>query len=79
MFASPFTAMAFAFADSADVKASTASRLASTCLFDKDNPYVVIKKHPDLAPAYSIVDAAKKFAELNLPTEWREKFVGLAY
>jgi hypothetical protein len=46
--------------------------------FDKDKPSFVVKKHPDLAPAYGVINAAKKFAESNLPLEAREEFVGLA-
>ena len=46
--------------------------------FEKDKPAFVVKKHPDLAPAYGVVDAAKKFAETNLPEEGREEFIGLA-
>ena len=37
-----------------------------------------MRKHPDLAPAYGVVDAAKKFAETSLPEEAREEFIGLA-
>jgi hypothetical protein len=46
--------------------------------FDKEKPSFVIKKHPELAPAYGVIDAAKKFAESNLPEEAKEEFVGLA-
>jgi len=46
--------------------------------FDNDKPSTVVKKHPDLAPAYGVIDAAKKFAESNLPETAREEFVGLA-
>lgn len=52
--------------------------IAKAGSFDKDKPSLVIKKHPDLAPAYGVVDAAKKFAESKLPLEAREEFVGLA-
>lgn len=52
--------------------------LAKTRSFDKDKPISVVKKHPDLAPAYGVIDAAKKFADSNLPEEAREEFVGLA-
>jgi hypothetical protein len=52
--------------------------IAKASSFDKDKPSLVIKKHPDLAPAYGVVDAAKKFAESKLPPEAREEFVGLA-
>jgi hypothetical protein len=46
--------------------------------FENDKPAFVVKKHPDLAPGYGIVDAAKKFAEVNLPESAREEFIGLA-
>lgn len=52
--------------------------IAKAGSFDNDKPSLVIKKHPDLAPAYGVVDAAKKFAESKLPPEAREEFVGLA-
>jgi hypothetical protein len=64
--------------------APTASRKANTELiakasaFEKEKPSFVIKKHPDLAPAYGVVDVAKKFAEAHLPEAAREEFVGLA-
>lgn len=46
--------------------------------FESDNPAFVVKKHPDVAPGYGIVDAAKKFAEANLPESAREEFIRLA-
>ena len=46
--------------------------------FANDKPVLAVKKHPDLAPGYGIVDAAKKFAEANLPKSAREEFIGLA-
>lgn len=46
--------------------------------FESDKPAFAVKKHPDLAPGYGIVDAAKKFAEANLPESAREEFIGLA-
>lgn len=46
--------------------------------FDKDKPSFVVKKHPELAPAYGVIDAAKKFAESNLPDAAKEEFIGLA-
>ena len=46
--------------------------------FESDKPVLAVKKHPDLAPGYGIVDAAKKFAEANLPESAREEFIGLA-
>lgn len=52
--------------------------IAKAGSFYKDKPSLVIKKHPDLAPAYGVVDAAKKFAESKLPPEAREEFVGIA-
>jgi hypothetical protein len=52
--------------------------IAKAGSFDKEKPSLVIKKHPDLAPAYGVVDAAKKFAESKLPPEAREEFMGIA-
>jgi hypothetical protein len=46
--------------------------------FENDKPAFVVKQYPELAPAYGVVDAAKKFAETNLPEAAREEFVGLA-
>lgn len=46
--------------------------------FESDKPAFAVKKHPDLAPGYGIVDAAKKFAEASLPESAREGFIGLA-
>jgi hypothetical protein len=46
--------------------------------FESDKPAFAVEKHPDLAPGYGIVDAAKKFAEANLPESAREEFIGLA-
>lgn len=52
--------------------------IAKAQTFEKEKPSFVIKKHPELAPAYGVIDAAKKFAESNLPEEAKEEFVGLA-
>jgi len=46
--------------------------------FESDKPAFAVKKHPDLAPGYAIVDAAKKFADANLPESAREEFIRLA-
>lgn len=46
--------------------------------FEKEKPGFVIKKFPELAQAYGVVDAAKKFAEANLSQDVREEFVSLA-
>jgi hypothetical protein len=54
------------------------SLAAKADAFEKDKPSSVVKNHPDLAPAYGIIDAAKKFAESNLPESARDEFIGLA-
>lgn len=46
--------------------------------FEKEKPGFVMKKFPELAQAYGVVDAAKKFAEANLPQDVRDEFVSLA-
>lgn len=46
--------------------------------FEKEKPGFVMKKFPELAQAYGVVDAAKKFAEANLPPDVRDEFVSLA-
>ncbi|KQQ96105.1 LPD7 domain-containing protein [Massilia sp. Leaf139] len=46
--------------------------------FEDKKPSFVVKKHPDLAPAYALLDAAKKFAAEMLPQDAREEFVALA-
>ncbi|NIA52535.1 hypothetical protein HAV22_02550 [Massilia sp. TW-1] len=51
---------------------------AKASAFEKDKPSFVLKNHPELAPAYGVVDVARKFAEAHLPEEAREEFVGLA-
>jgi hypothetical protein len=51
---------------------------AKARLFESDKASLVVKKHPDLAPAYGVVDVAKKFADAHLPEDAREEFVGLA-
>jgi hypothetical protein len=52
--------------------------VAKALAFESDKPAFAVKKHPDLAPGYGIVDAAKKFADANLPESAREEFIGLA-
>ena len=52
--------------------------VAMASAFEKDKPSFVLKNHPELAPAYGVVDVARKFAEAHLPEEAREEFVGLA-
>jgi hypothetical protein len=52
--------------------------VAKARTFESDKPAFVVEKHPDLAPGYGIVDAARKFAEANLPESAREEFIGLA-
>jgi hypothetical protein len=51
---------------------------AKASAFAKERPSLVLKHHPELAPAYGVVDVAKKFAEAHLPEDAREEFVGLA-
>lgn len=46
--------------------------------FDKEKPVFVMKKFPELAQAYGVVDAAKKFAEAHLTPDVRDEFVALA-
>ena len=46
--------------------------------FEREKPGFVMKKFPELAQAYGVVDAAKKFAEANLPPDVRDEFVSLA-
>ncbi|WP_413674399.1 LPD7 domain-containing protein [Massilia cellulosiltytica] len=55
-----------------------ADLVAKASAFEKDKPSFVLKNHPELAPAYGVVDVARKFAEAHLPEEAREEFVGLA-
>lgn len=55
-----------------------ARRTAKANAFGNGKPIIAIKKHPDLAPAYGVVDAAKKFAEKYLPESARAEFIGLA-
>jgi hypothetical protein len=52
--------------------------VAKAKAFEKDKPSSVVRIHPDLAPAYGVMDAAKKFAERNLPEDARDEFIGLA-
>lgn len=46
--------------------------------FENEKPRFVMKKFPELAQAYGVVDAAKKFAEANFPPDVRDEFVSLA-
>ncbi len=46
--------------------------------FQEDEPALVVKKYPDLAPAYGVVAAAEAFATDRLPEEAREEFVQMA-
>lgn len=55
-----------------------ADLVAKASAFEKDKPSFVLKNHPELAPAYGVVDIARKFAEAHLPEDAREEFVGLA-
>jgi len=55
-----------------------AELVAKASAFEKAKPSFVLKNHPELAPAYGVVDVARKFAEAHLPEEAREEFVGLA-
>jgi hypothetical protein len=69
--------------DSAGAKPSEspppkAELVAKASAFEKDKPSFVLKNHPELAPAYGVVDVARKFAEAHLPEDAREEFVGLA-
>jgi hypothetical protein len=61
--------------ESPPLKAELAAKASA---FEKDKPSFVLKNHPDLAPAYGVVDVARKFAEAHLPEDAREEFVGLA-
>jgi len=55
-----------------------AASIAKASAFEKEKPSFVLKNNPELAPAYGVVDVARKFAEAHLPEEAREEFVGLA-
>jgi hypothetical protein len=55
-----------------------AELVAKASAFEKDKPSFVLKNHPELAPAYGVVEVARKFAEAHLPEDAREEFVGLA-
>jgi hypothetical protein len=46
--------------------------------FEMEKPVQAVEKHPDLAPAYGVIDAAQKFAEEKLPPGVRDEFVGIA-
>jgi hypothetical protein len=58
--------------------APNADLVARASAFEKEKVSFVLKNHPDLAPAYGVVDVARKFAEAHLPEDAREEFVGLA-
>jgi hypothetical protein len=46
--------------------------------FQSKKPAFVVKKYPDLAAAYGIVEAAKRFASEKLPETAHEEFVNMA-
>jgi hypothetical protein len=46
--------------------------------FDLEKPGFVIKKFPELAQAYGVVDAARKFAAAYLSLDVRDEFIALA-
>lgn len=46
--------------------------------FEHAKPDVVVKMHPELAQAFGVVEAAKKFAEANLSEAVRDEFISLA-
>jgi hypothetical protein len=46
--------------------------------FQEKKPAFVVKKYPDVAAAYGIVEAAKRFASEKLPETAHEEFVGMA-
>lgn len=46
--------------------------------FANDKATFVVKKYPDLAGAYGLIEAAKAFASQNLPESARDEFVGMA-
>jgi len=58
--------------------APIAELVAKASAFEKEKASFVLKNHPDLAPAYGVVEVARKFAEAHLPEDAREEFVGLA-
>lgn len=59
------------FAPSAELEAKARA-------FEMEKPGFVVKKFPELAQAYGVVDAAKKFAEVHLAQDVRDEFVSLA-
>lgn len=61
-----------------EIKKTDMELLAKAKSFENDKPGFVVKKHPDLAPAYGIVEAAKAFAAEKLPVEARDAFIGIA-
>lgn len=44
--------------------------------FANDRPTLVVKKYPDLAQAYALLDAARKFGELHMPGH-EDRFVAI--
>jgi hypothetical protein len=65
-------------ASKAAASAPSPELAAKARAFEKEKPGFVVKKFPELAQAYGVVDAAKKFAEAKLPGEVRDEFVSLA-
>jgi len=58
---------------------SVSSELAEKAKsFANDKATFVVKKYPDLAGAYGLIEAAKSFASQNLPESARDEFVGMA-
>ncbi len=62
----------------AAVSAPKTEQAAKARAFDREKPGFVIRKFPELAQAYGVVDAAKKFADANLSQDVRDEFVSLA-
>ncbi|TQK07820.1 LPD7 domain-containing protein [Herbaspirillum sp. SJZ107] len=59
--------------------ASVSSELAEKAKsFANEKATFVVKKYPDLAGAYGLIEAAKSFAGQNLPESARDEFVGMA-
>lgn len=75
---SKLTAAAQASAAKAADTAPSPELEAKARAFEKEKPGFVMRKYPELAHAYGVVDAARKFAEANLPHDVREEFVSLA-
>lgn len=72
------TATAQAQASKSAEPASTPEQEAKARAFEKEKSGFVMKKFPELAQAYGVVDAAKKFAEGHLPQDVRDEFVSIA-